>query len=164
MIAVTSADKVDNRQLKVLLTAKYGNQIRFSRPGSNKKSAMIYLDCVPSEQMADTIREHDAINDCAKILRSSLLNVDFGLQDKFCDAQDLESAWNGTKVPEDLLRFFGAFSISVIQISITLVVKHNQMTTIPRKYLCQEGVKWLHCSKHSTMLSIVDTRELQCIS
>ena len=57
-----SADKVDNRQLKVLLTAKYGNQIRFSRPGSNKKSAMIYLDCVPSEQMADTIREHDAIN------------------------------------------------------------------------------------------------------
>ena len=63
-----SADKVDNRQLKVLLTAKYGNQIRFSRPGSNKKSAMIYLDCVPSEQMADTIREHDAINECAKIL------------------------------------------------------------------------------------------------
>ena len=103
-----SADKVDNRQLKVLLTTKYGNQIRFSRPGSNKKSAMIYLDCVPSEQMADTIREHDAINACAKILRSSLLNVDFGLQDKFCDAHDLESAWNGTEVPEDLLRFFGA--------------------------------------------------------
>ena len=103
-----STDKVDNRQLKVLLTAKYGNQIRFSRPGSNKKSAMIFLDCVPSEQMADTIREHDDINECAKILRSSLLNVDFGLHDKFCDAHDLESALNGTEVPEDLLRFFGA--------------------------------------------------------
>ena len=48
-----STDKVDNRQLKVLLTAKYGNQIRFS--GSDKKFALIYVDCVSSERMADTI-------------------------------------------------------------------------------------------------------------
>ena len=55
-------------------------------------------------------------------------------------------------------------TISVIQISITLVVKHNQMTTIRREYIFEEGVKWLHYSKHSTMLSIIDTRERQCIS
>ena len=101
-----STDKVDNRQLKVLLTANYGNQIRFS--GSDKKSALIYVDCVPSERMADTIREHDVINECATVLRNSLPNVNFGLRDKFCDAHDLESAWNETAVPEDLLRFFGA--------------------------------------------------------
>ena len=47
-----STDKFDNRQLKVLLTAKYGNQIRFSRSGSIKKFAMIYLDCAPLEQKA----------------------------------------------------------------------------------------------------------------
>ena len=35
-------------------------------------------------------------------------NVNFGLRDKFCDAHDLESAWNGAAVPEDLLSFFGA--------------------------------------------------------
>ena len=98
-----STDKVDNKRLKVF-NSKYSNQIRFSRTGSNKKSAMIYRDCVPSEQMAETIREHDPINECATILRNSLLNVDFGLQ----DAHDLKSAWNGTEVPEDVLRFFGA--------------------------------------------------------
>ena len=48
--------------MKVLLTAKYGNQIRFLRSGSNKKSAIIYLDCVPLKQMADNIWEHDPIN------------------------------------------------------------------------------------------------------
>ena len=58
--------------------------------------------------MADTIRVHDVIIECATILRNLLLNVDFGLQDKFCDAHDIESAWNGTEVPEDLLGFFGA--------------------------------------------------------
>ena len=92
--------------MKVLLTAKYGNQIRFS--GSDKKFALIDVDCVPSERMADTIWEHDVINECATILRNSLSNVNFGLWDKFCDAHDLESAWNGTAVPENLLRFFGA--------------------------------------------------------
>ena len=63
-----STEKIDNRQLKVLLTAKYGDQIRFSRSGSIKKSAMIDFDCVPLEQMIDTIREHDHINECATIL------------------------------------------------------------------------------------------------
>ena len=92
-----STDKVDNRQLKVLLTAKYGNQIRFS--GSNKFF---------QKKMADTIREHDLINECATILRNLLLNVDVGLPQKFCDAHDIESAWNGTEVSEDLLRFFSA--------------------------------------------------------
>ena len=92
----------------MLLTAKYGNQIRFSRAGSNNKSAMIYLGCVPSEQMAEIIRENDPINECATFLRNSLLSVDFGLQDKLCDAHDLESAWNGTEVPEDVLRYFSA--------------------------------------------------------
>ena len=48
-----------------------------SRPGSSKKSAMIYLECVPPEQMTDTIRKHDCINKCPTILRNSLLNVHF---------------------------------------------------------------------------------------
>ena len=51
-----------------------------------------------------------------------MLNVDFGLQDTFCDAHDIESAWNGTEVPADVLRFFGALFNFRIQISITLVV------------------------------------------
>ena len=76
-----STDKVDNRQLKVLLTAKYGNQIRFS--GSDKRFAMIYLDCAPSERMADTIRVHDVINEYATVLRNSLPNVNFGLRANF---------------------------------------------------------------------------------
>ena len=36
------------------------------------------------------------------------MNVYFGLQDKFCDVHDLENTCNGTEVPDDVLRFFGA--------------------------------------------------------
>ena len=50
--SLLSTDKFGKRQLKVLLTAKYGNQIRFLRSGSIKKFAMIYLDCVLLEQKA----------------------------------------------------------------------------------------------------------------
>ena len=44
---------------------------------------MICLDCVPSEQMAETIRENDPINECATILQNSLLSVDLGFRINF---------------------------------------------------------------------------------
>ena len=38
----------------------------------------------------------------------ALLCVDFDLNDRFCDAKDLEDSWENTKIPEPLLRFFGS--------------------------------------------------------
>ena len=44
---------------------------------------MIDFDCVPLEQMIDTIWEHDHINECATILRDLLLNEDFDFRINF---------------------------------------------------------------------------------
>ncbi len=32
----------------------------------------------------------------------------FALNDKFCDASDLEESWTNNKIPEPILNFFGA--------------------------------------------------------
>ena len=40
---------------------------------------------------------------------NQLLNIDFGLQDKFCDAKELKLAWRTTKIPDELLVFFSEF-------------------------------------------------------
>ena len=72
-----------------------------------------------------------------------------------------ESVWNGTEVPEDVLKFFGAlFNFSNTDFNRP----GSQAQSNDHEYLCQEGIKWLHCSKQSTMLSIMDIRERQCIS
>lgn len=63
--ALFSTDKhVTNRELKILLCAKYGDTLRFSVPIEANKSVMIYM-AVSAEAMADTIRSTDPVKICA---------------------------------------------------------------------------------------------------
>ena len=48
---------------------------------------------------------YDQIKSAASEIRKSLFSVDFGLDDKFCDAEDLKQSWRETAVPEAVLAF-----------------------------------------------------------
>ena len=41
-------------------------------------------------------------------VQSHLLETDLGLQDKFCDANELEQAWNNITIPEPVLTFLSS--------------------------------------------------------
>jgi len=58
--------------------------------------------------MAETIRANDPIRQCAESIRQCLLEYDFDLQDRFCDMNDLKTAWESIKIPEPLLSFFSS--------------------------------------------------------
>ena len=64
---------------------------------------MIFLKSLSAEDLTDTIRANDSIRECAKIIRGLLLEENFGLQDKFCDARDLEESWKNIVVPEQII-------------------------------------------------------------
>ena len=66
---------------------------------------MIYLTDISTENMAEKIRSTDIVTECAKMLRQSLKETDFDLQDKFYDASDLETSWKSMNIPEPLLNF-----------------------------------------------------------
>ena len=44
--------------------------------------------------------------DCIKAAGKHIGNVDFGLEDKFCDVQKLRESWSNTQIPDVLLTFF----------------------------------------------------------
>jgi len=69
---------------------------------------MIFSKSVTAESMAETIRSTDPIKQCAELIRQSLLDTDFELNDRFCDANDLKTSWNNVNIPEPLLKFFEA--------------------------------------------------------
>ena len=52
----------------------------------------------------------DSIKKAAKVMREALLKLDVGLQDKFCDAEELKHLWFTTRMPDELISFF---SVSV---------------------------------------------------
>ena len=58
--------------------------------------------------MAETIRSTDPIQQCAELIRQSLLDTDFELNDRFCDANYLKTSWNNVNIPKPLLKFFEA--------------------------------------------------------
>ena len=68
---------------------------------------MIFLKNLSAEDLVDTIRANDPIRESAKIIRGLLLERNFDLQDKFCDAHDLEESWKNI-VGQELITIFSA--------------------------------------------------------
>ena len=94
-----------NRDVKIFLINHLGNEIKFTYPSVVNKSVMVYS--VPSNVLADHIRSVDPVQVCASLIRDALNDFDFGLDDRFCDAQDLKHALCDMSIPDPLLWFFG---------------------------------------------------------
>ena len=83
----------------------FGNKIDFTYPSAVNQSIMVYS--VPGDVLAGRIRSVDPMQVCASVIRKSLNDFDFGLDDSFCDAQELKHALSDMNIPEPVLRFFG---------------------------------------------------------
>ena len=56
-----------------------------------------------TNDVINTLCSLDGIKSAAQTIRDKLLNVDFGLKDKFCDAEELKLAWKTTKISDEVL-------------------------------------------------------------
>ena len=70
---------------------------------------MCFSKSVTAKSMAETIRSTNPIKQCAELIRQSLLDTDFELNDGFCDANNLKTSWNNVNIPEPLLEFLYRF-------------------------------------------------------
>lgn len=103
----SDCSSVTNREVAVLLMNYFGKRITFSRSKQVNKSFMFFGQNVTAENMAETIRDTDPIRQCGEVIRQCLMDYDFGLQDRFCDANDLKQAWKSMRIPNVLLKFLG---------------------------------------------------------
>ena len=103
--------KVTNKEIKILLVNHFGDKITFSRSNQATKSLMFFSKSVPIENIAETVRTSDPISQSADMIRQCLLDMNFDLQDRFCDSKDLEIAWENMVIPKPLLNFFSTFQL-----------------------------------------------------
>jgi hypothetical protein len=103
---LNSENNFSNREIKVLLIHRYGQSVSFSIPLEANKSAMVFLETFSKHELVEKIRGTDPLQQCAAIIRQELLKQDFALQDKFCDAHDLEESWKSIVIPDTILKFF----------------------------------------------------------
>ena len=58
------------------------------------------------EDVVQKMKSIDIIKNTARMIRQSLNTVEFGLDDKFGDAEELASSWNRCELPDILISFF----------------------------------------------------------
>ena len=84
---------------------QFGSEIDFAYPSAFNKSIMVFS--VSKNVLADHICSIDLVQECASEIRKALNDYDLGLEERFCDAQDLKLKLSNMRIPEPVLRFFG---------------------------------------------------------
>ena len=94
-------------------------------------------------------RSVGTIKSAANILRQSLFSVDFGLKDKFCDAEELKYAWRNTKVPDEFMTLFSElFNIKKTALLKKIIMK-ILMNKKPKKGQKMNTMRELHQSQRN---------------
>ena len=75
------------------------------------KSLMVFSSEIELQDIVKKMRSLDNIKTAAATIRQSLSNLDFGLDDKFCDAEELKEASRKKVMPDVLSTFSSLFNL-----------------------------------------------------
>ena len=75
------------------------------------------------------LRSLSNIKAAAQAIRKSLLEAEFGLEDKFCDAQELKESWENIVLPTSVCAFFSIlFDINQIKLMTHNLEEHSSVS------------------------------------
>lgn len=97
-----------NRDMKQLIISHYGQSVTISPNSRVNDSDFIFSSDISAADLAIKLKNQDIMREAGTQLRKVLKDVDFGLQDSFCDSTDLKSSWEGTIMPAPLRTFLAA--------------------------------------------------------
>ena len=80
--------------------------IRFCPSERKNESSMFFSSEIELQDIVNKMYSLDNIKTAAATMRQSLLELDLGLDDKLCDAEELKEAWTKKVMPDVLLTFF----------------------------------------------------------
>ena len=82
-----------NRDMKKLLLDHYGELITIAPNTRANEPDLFFSSTITAANIAVKLKNQDILKEAASQIREALLNVDFGLQDSFCDSNDLRESW-----------------------------------------------------------------------
>lgn len=97
-----------NRDMKHLIISHYGDSVTISANTKATESDIFFSSGITAADLAIKLRNQNIMREAGAKLREVLLDVDFGLQDSFCDSTDLKDSWESTVMPAPLLTFLSA--------------------------------------------------------
>ena len=68
----------------------YGDEIKFSKSNRVNQSELVYSSDIDADTRPTKLRNLDVVRSAGEIMGQALRDVDFKLQDKFCDGTELK--------------------------------------------------------------------------
>ena len=111
MEMINQEDDADlkNNEIRGFLIEEFADSISFCDPERKNQSLFAFSSLIEVQDVINSLRNIDVVKSAAIEIRKSLLDVNFGLENCFCDANQLKQSWNETKIPDVLLSFFATF-------------------------------------------------------
>lgn len=97
---------IRNDEVKSKLIDYFGPDVCFSYPREANKSTLAFYSKINTANMADKIRSYDPVTECSELLKKSLEDCHFNLEDKFCDEHDLNDSWKNFTLPPVFQKLF----------------------------------------------------------
>ena len=67
---------------------------------------LVYSSQLEMEDVIQRLRSLNNIKVAAETIRNSMLEENFNLEDKFCDAEELKHSWKAMRLPQTVCAFF----------------------------------------------------------
>ena len=99
---------IQTHEVKNYISETFGESIQFCKSERKNESLLVFSSSISMADVINTVRATDVIKEAAVEMRNALLNMDFNLDNKFCDAHELQDSWRNTVVPDTLMTFLSA--------------------------------------------------------
>ena len=96
---------INNSEVKNFLIESMVEEIQFCPCTCSNESLFVISSEINIQDVVKILRSIDATKLVAKKIRKCLVDIDFGLNERFCDAEDLKESWEKTLMPDELITF-----------------------------------------------------------
>ena len=94
-------------EVKIVLTEHFPEKIQFCPSERANEPLFVFSSSICANDVVERLLSLDATKNIAEKLRKSFLEIDFELNDKFCDGEDLLGSWDNLPLTDEILTFLG---------------------------------------------------------
>ena len=101
--------EISNKQIRQYLADELGKSIQFCDSHRKNQSQFVFSSKLDIKDIVNILRSQDTMKDAAIKISQALLNMNFNLEHKFCDSEELENSWHNTNKPDKIVSFLAEF-------------------------------------------------------
>ena len=96
----------NNSEMKTFLISAFTDEIQFSNSDQVNKSQIVFSSKIDIQDIVQILRKINIIKEAAVQIRQGFSSMNFNINNKFCDAEELAETWDNFNILDEIIAFF----------------------------------------------------------